>query len=194
MSTLPTKRYTLQEYLALDRKAERKSEYFQGEIFQMAGASFAHNLIVANLLRELGNQLKGRNCIVVPSELRTKVDRTGLYTYPDALVVCDEPQFDDEHRDTILNPTLIVEVLSDSTEGYDRGAKFGHYRKIESLQQYVLIEQNRQHFEVYTRQPDDNWLLSEFEGAEATASLSAIDCRLKLVEVYEKVTFEAAGQ
>jgi Uma2 family endonuclease len=189
MSTLPKKRYTPQEYLALDRKAERKSEYFDGEIFLMAGASPTHNLIVANLLRELGNQLKGRRCTVYASELRTKVDRTGLYTYPDASVVCEEPHFDDDQRDTILNPTVIIEVLSESTQANDRGAKFGHYRKIDSLQEYVLIEQDRPHIELYTRQTDGHWMLADFDGLETAVPLEAIDCRLHLAEVYDKVQF-----
>jgi Uma2 family endonuclease len=189
MSTLPKQRLTPQEYLAIERKAERKSEYFDGEMFLMAGASAAHNLIVANLLGELRNQLKGHRCTVYASELRTKVDRTGLYTYPDALVVCEEPQFDDSHFDTVLNPTLIVEVLSESTHPYDRGAMFGNYRKLESLQEYILIEQDRPHIELYTRQADGNWLLADFDGLEAVAPLPAIGCNLALAEIYDKVKF-----
>lgn len=193
MSTLPKKRYTPQEYLEIDRKAERKSQYFDGEVFMMAGESPRHNLIVANLLRELGNQLKGRRCTAYASELRTKVDPSGLYTYPDISVICDEPRFDDEGRDTVLNPTLIIEVLSESTEAYDRGAKFGQYRKIDSLRQYILVEQERAHIEIYTRQPEDHWVLADFEALETEAPLESIDCRLRLAEVYDKVRFQEAG-
>jgi len=192
MSTIPKKRYTPQEYLEIDRKAERKSQFFEGEIFMMAGASARHNLIVANLLASLVGQLRGRRCTAYASELRTKVDPSGLYTYPDISVICDEPRFDDERHDTVLNPTLIIEVLSGSTEAYDRGAKFGQYRKIESLRQYVLVEQERAHIEIYTRQPDGHWVLADVEGPEAEARLESIDCRLRLAEVYDKVRFQEA--
>lgn len=131
------------EYLAIDRKAEFKSEYFAGEMFAMSGASFKHNQVVANLIAETAARLKGGPCQIVPSDLRLSVSPTGLYTYPDAMVVCGEPEFIDDHFDTLINPTVIFEVLSDSTESYDRGAKFRHYRSLDSLQAYVLISQDR---------------------------------------------------
>ena len=125
--------YTPDEYLALERKAEYKSEYFGGEIFAMTGASRKHNLVAGNIFAALHLQLKKRPCEIYPSDMRVKVSPTGLYTYPDVAVVCGEPMFDDEQKDTLLNPTVLVEVLSKSTASYDRGEKFEHYRKIKSL-------------------------------------------------------------
>ena len=143
MSAIPKPSLTPQEYLARERRATEKSEYYRGEIFAMAGASFEHSLIKDNLARESGNQLKDKPCRVITSDLRIKVNATGLYTYPDAVIVCDEPKFEDAQVDTLLNPRVIVEVLSDSTEKYDRGGKFAHYRQIPSLQEYVLVAQDR---------------------------------------------------
>ncbi len=181
------KRYTPEEYLALERQAQCKSEYYAGEIFAMAGASRWHNLIVANVVGELRAQLKGRPCTTYPSDMRVKVSATGLYTYPDVIVVCGEAEFEDNQQDTLLNPTLIVEVLSDSTEAYDRGGKFAHYRKLPSLMEYVLIAQTKPHIEHYVRQPDNRWLLSEADSLSDTVHLPSIDCRLALAEVYDKV-------
>ena len=123
-------RLTAEDYLAIERSAEFKSEFFDGEIFAMSGASEPHNIIVTNTIIELGNQLKKRPCKLYANDMRVKVDPTGLYTYPDLVVMCGKAQFDDTHFDTLLNPTLIIEVLSDSTEAYDRGRKFEHYRKL----------------------------------------------------------------
>src|SRR5437667_7846427 len=131
-----------EEYLALERKAPVRSEYLDGDMVAMSGGSREHNLIVTNIVRELSNQLKGRPCEVYPSNMRVKVSATGLYTYPD-VVVCGKPQFEDANVDTLTNPTLIAEVLSDSTEAYDREAKFGHYRKIDSLLEYLLVSQEQ---------------------------------------------------
>ncbi|MEA3416681.1 MAG: Uma2 family endonuclease [Thermodesulfobacteriota bacterium] len=180
-------RVTYEEYLALERKAERKSEYFNGEIFAMAGASPQHVLIVTNVVSELRSQLKTRPCTVYSTDLRLKVNATGLYTYPDVIVVCGEPQFDDDHKDTLLNPTLIVEALSESTKDYDRGGKFEQYRMIESFVEYVLIAQNKRHVEHFVRQADNRWLLSETNRPEDTLELSSIACNLMLTEVYDKV-------
>lgn len=187
MSFHAQKRYTPEEYLALERAAQCKSEYYAGDIFAMAGASRWHNLIVTNVLRELSLQLKGRPCTTYPSDMRVKVSATGLYTYPDVTVVCGEAEFEDNQQDTLLNPTLIVEVLSDSTEAYDRGGKFAHYRKLSSLMEYVLIAQTKPHIEHYVRQPDNRWLLSEADSLSDTVHLPSIDCRLALAEVYDKV-------
>ena len=181
------KHFTPEEYLALERQAPYKSEYYAGEIFALAGASRWHNLIVTNVLREVSLQLKGRPCAAYPSDLRVKVDPAGLYTYPDVTVVCGEARFEDAQQDTLLNPTLIVEVLSDSTEAYDRGGKFAHYRKLESVQEYVLIAQTTPHIEHYVRQPDHRWLLAEADKLTDTLHLPSIDCHLALSEVYDKV-------
>jgi Uma2 family endonuclease len=189
MSTQPKIRYTADEYLALERAAEYKSEFHAGEIFAMAGASEAHNLIVANIVGELRSQLKGRPCKTYPSDMRLKVAPTGLYTYPDVMVVCGKALLDDEEQDTLLNPTLIIEVLSASTESADRGSKSGHYRKLESLQEYLLVSQAEPHVEHYTRHPGSRWLLTEAEGLQSEISLSSVECVLPLSEIYYKVEF-----
>ena len=190
MSTQPQTYLTPEEYLAFEREAEVKHEYYAGEIFAFAGASRQHNLIVANVIRELGNEVKGRPCEVYPSDMRVRVSPTGLYTYPDVTVVCGEARFDDEHSDTLLNPTVIVEVLSPSTAGYDRGEKFEHYRKLESLQAYLVIAQDRVHVEHHMRQPDNQWLLSETDSVDDGIELPSIACRLLVADIYEKVEFE----
>jgi len=187
MSTQAQHGYTPEEYLALERRAPCKSEYYAGEISALAGASRWHNLIVANVIGESRSQLKGRPATVYPSTMRLKVNSTGLYTYPDVAVVCGEPQFEDAQQDTLLNPTLIVEVLAESTEAYDRGGKFAHYRKLDSLLGYVLIAQAKPHIEHHARQPDNRWLLEEADTLSATLYLPSIDCRLSLAEVYDKV-------
>jgi Uma2 family endonuclease len=190
MSLQPKPYLSPEDYLALERRAEFKSEYFDGEIFAMSGASEAHNLIVANTVVDLGVQLKKRPCKLYPNDMRVKVSPTGLFTYPDVVVVCGQPRFDDSHQDTLLNPTLIVEVLSDSTEAYDRGRKFEHYRKLESLMEYVLIAQHRPHVESYRRQPDQRWVLTESDGLDSKLRLDAIDCELALAEIYDKVELQ----
>lgn len=187
MSSQAQQRYTPEEYLALERQAQYKSEYYAGDIFAMAGASRWHNLIVTNVIRELSLQLKGRPCTTYPSDMRVKISPTGLYTYPDVTVVCGAAQFEDTQQDTLLNPTLIVEVLSESTEAYDRGGKFAHYRKLDSLQEYVLIAQTKPHIEHYVRQPDNRWLLADADSVHDSLHLPSIDCHLALAEVYDKV-------
>jgi Uma2 family endonuclease len=178
---------TPQEYLAIERETEYKSEYLNGEIFAMSGASKRHNLITANVLAELHAQLKKRPCTIYPSDMRVKVSATGLYTYPDVTIVCGEAEFDDAQQDTLLNPTVIVEVLSKTTENYDRGEKFEHYRKIGSLTEYVLVAQDKYHVEHYVRQPDNQWLLSETDDLQDTLHLPSINCHLALTDIYDKV-------
>ncbi|MDQ3687367.1 MAG: Uma2 family endonuclease [Acidobacteriota bacterium] len=190
MSTQPKPHYTPQEYLALERKAQDKSEYFNGEIFGMTGASRRHNVMVANVLAALHGQLKKRPCEIYPSDMRVKVSPTGLYTYPDVIIVCGEPTFDDEQKDTLLNPTVLVEVLSKSTASYDRGEKFEHYRKLDSLNEYLVIAQNKHHVEHYVRQPDNQWLLSETDDIQSVVNLSSIDCRLSLLDIYDKAKID----
>jgi len=190
MSTQPTPRLTPAEYLVLERSAEIKGEYFDGEIFAMAGASREHNLIVANLLGELRQRLRNGPCEVYPSDMRVKVDLTGLYTYPDVVVVCDKPQFEDQHGDTLLNPTLLIEVLSESTEKYDRGKKSSHYRRLPSLQEYLLVSQDEPHIEHYARQDNDHWLLTEATGTDTNIELPALQATVELSEVYARLTFE----
>jgi len=178
-----------EDYLAIERRAEFKSEYFDGDMFAMSGASEAHNTIVLNVGAELRQHLKNRPCKAYANDMRVKVSPTGLYTYPDLVVVCGQAQFDDAHLDTLLNPTLIIEVLSDSTEAYDRGRKFAHYRSLESLVEYVLIAQDRPQVESYQRQPDQQWLWTESHDLDNTLRLHSIDCNLLLAEIYDKVVF-----
>jgi Uma2 family endonuclease len=187
MSLQPKTHLTPEEYLALERKAEYKSEYFAGEMFAMAGASERHISIVANVMYLLVGQLKGRPCKAYSNDMRVRVSPTGLFTYPDVVVVCGQPQFADEQKDTLLNPTLIVEVLSECTKDYDRGEKFEHYRTLTSLSEYVLIAQDKYHVEHFVRQPDNRWLLSETNRLEDVIHLSSIACDLALAEVYDKV-------
>jgi Uma2 family endonuclease len=190
MSSHAHARLTAEEYLALERQAPYKSEYGNGEIFAMSGASRRHNLIALNIGAELRAQLKQRPCEVYTSDMRVKISRTGIYTYPDVVVVCEEPVFEDAEVDTLLNPTVLVEVLSKSTEDYDRGGKFEHYRTLASLQEYLLVAQERCHVVHYVRQPDHTWLLAETYDMHDGVHLPSIHCDLLLSEVYAKVRLD----
>jgi len=190
MMSTALKRISPAEYLACERKAEFKSEFFQGEVFAMAGGSPTHSMIAANLIREAGNGLKGKPCGVYNSDLRVKVQATGLYTYPDASIVCGDLEFDDDGRDTVVNPTVIVEVLSDSTEKYDRGRKSNHYRQIPSLREIVLITQDQIHVERFVRQPEGGWLLLEEKNPSGTFELSSLGIMIAMSELYRNVKLE----
>jgi Uma2 family endonuclease len=192
MSTATKLLYTPPEYLALERKSPTRNEYYRGEIFAMSGASREHNLIGGNINREIGNQILDRPCESYSSDMRVFIDETGLYTYPDVVVVCGQPEFLDREVDTLLNPTVIFEVLSESTEAYDRGVKFGHYRRIPSLKEYVLISQDRMLVERYTRQ-GDNWVLTDFTRLDQSLRLESIDCTIPLDRIYAKVKFDEAA-
>jgi Uma2 family endonuclease len=181
---------TPEEYLALERKAEYKSEYLHGEIFAMTGASRKHNLIAVNILGELHRQLKGKPCEVYPSKMRVKVAATGLYTYPDVVVVCGEPQFEDDYLDTLINPTVLFEVLSKTTERYDRIAKSDYYRRIESLTEHLLVAQDEVHVAQFIKQADGQRSLIDFHSVDATIELDSISCSLALREVYDKVSLD----
>jgi Uma2 family endonuclease len=189
MSTKPRTLITPQEYLALEREAETKSEYYAGEVFALAGASPRHNLIAGNVLAALHAQLKGRDCTVYPSDLRVKVPDIPYYTYPDVSVVCGDWQLEDENQDNLLNPIVLVEVLSASTQRRDRGSKFESYRRIESLREYVLVAQERQRVEQYTKQPDGSWIFSETSSEVGVVKLTSIGCELAFTDIYEKVPF-----
>ena len=189
MSALSQGSMTPAAYLAFERSQDEKHEYWHGQIYLMAGANARHNLVTANVVMTLGLQLKGRSCSVYPSDMRVLIPTTGLYTYPDALVVCGKALFEDATEDTLLNPTLIVEVLSKSTEHYDRGDKFRNYRTIPSLQEYLLIAQHEQRVEHYVRQPNDEWLLAETSDPAGQLDLPTVGCRLALADLYDKVTF-----
>lgn len=175
--------FSPQEYLILERQAPTKSEFFAGEIYAMAGASRKHVLIEGNIIRELGNRLKGRPCEVMTSNMRVRIPSTGLYTYPDASVVCGKPEFDDAQGDTLLNPTVLIEVLSPSTEAYDRGEKFAQYRQLPSLQEYVLVSQERVLVEKYRRM-GELWVMSDVRTLDGVVRLESIDCELSLSEIY----------
>ena len=184
---------TPQEYLARERKAEYKSEYFAGEMFAMAGATWEHTLIKDNLARATGNQLEGGPCHVITSDLRVKVDSTGLYTYPDIIIVCDKPEFEDNVFDTLRNPRVLVEVLSESTEDYDRGTKFKHYRQIPSLKEYVLISQTEPLVERHVRQSNGDWLMTEFRGLEARFAYDSVPVMVPMGNIYRRVTFASSS-
>jgi Uma2 family endonuclease len=194
MSTAEKRQYSIQEYLDIERASETKHEYYQGEIFAMGGASLAHTDIVSNLVKRLGNFFEEGSCRALPNDIRVKVDATGLYTYPDVTVVCSQPQLEDGVFDTLLNPKLIVEVLSESTEAYDRGQKFAHYRTIDSLEEYVLVSQDDDLVEVFTRQENGQWLLSEARRRDSSIYLRSLDCRLSLQNIYQRVEIPAPRQ
>jgi Uma2 family endonuclease len=182
---------TPEEYLASERASEFKHEYRNGEMIPMTGASRRHNLIVGNILAILHPQLRKRPCEIYPSDMRVKVVQTGLYTYPDIVVVCERPRLEDAVKDTLLNPTVIVEVLSKSTGGYDRGEKFEHYRTIASLADYLLVAQDKILVEHYVRQTSGSWLFSEFKMEVQVIPIHSIGCTMLVEEIYEKVEFQS---
>lgn len=184
MATEPTPRYSPDEYLARERQSETKSEYLNGEIFAMSGASRRHNRIVLDIAFSLDRQLKGRTCEVFASEMRVRV--ADLYTYPDVVVACGEPRFEDAELDTLLNPSLIVEVLSKSTADYDRGSKFAQYRGIASLSEYLVVAQGRIHAEHWVREVD-RWVFTETDELASTLELPSMGCTLALADVYDRV-------
>ena len=186
MAVQPKTQYTLEEYLELERSTREKHEFFRGEIFDMGGASAVHNLIVANVIGEMRQYFRRKPCQVYPSDLRVKVSPTGLYTYPDVVVVCGQPQFE-QPGETLLNPTLLVEVLSESSEAYDRGKKSEQYRTLLSLTDYLLIAQDRVLVEHYSRQPEERWLLHAANRLEDTMAIASLGCELPLSEIYAKV-------
>jgi Uma2 family endonuclease len=176
-----------EEYLAIERKSEIKHEYFAGEMFAMAGASRRHNRIVTNLVATLDNQLRSRPCNVYSNDMRVKVRSTGLFTYPGVVVTCGEERFADEEDDVLLNPVVIIEVLSDSTEAYDRGKKFENYQNVESLKEYLLVSQHSRRVEQFVRQDSKNWVYSEIHEPGESIKLQSIECELSLEDIYLKV-------
>ncbi len=184
--------YTATEYLALERASETRNELVNGQILAMTGASRAHNLIAANVIAGLHGQLKGRPCEAYPSDMRVKVAATGLYTYPDVVVVCGKPELEDEHGDTLLNPTVIFEVLSPSTEAYDRSEKFAHYLRLESLREYLMVAQDKLRIEHYVRQ-SHQWVLTVTTTLDEVVELPSIDCRLIARDVYDRIELDPAS-
>jgi Uma2 family endonuclease len=186
MSAQPTF-LTPTEYLEIERRAEQKHEYYQGEMFAMAGGTPRHGWIIGNVIGSLWQHLRDKPCRVSPTDVRLRVSPTGLYTYPDVMVVCGEPQHADDQKDTLLNPVVIVEVLSDSTWDYDRGRKFEHYRTLPSLREYLTIAQDRPHVEHWIRIDDNRWQLIELGDLAQTVDLTSVGCPLPLAEIYDKV-------
>jgi Uma2 family endonuclease len=193
MSAQAQPRLTPQQYLEAERAAEFRHEYYDGHVYAMSGGSYQHGQIIGNLTTRLSNRLERRPYSVVPNDLRLRVSSDGLYTYPDVVVICGDPRFADDRRDTILNPAVIVEVLSPSTEAYDRGFKSAQYRTVESLEEYALVSQAEPRVEVFRRQPGGHWLLSEAVGLEAVCNFDSLDCAVPLSEIYAKVTFSPDG-
>lgn len=191
MSTELRPYLTPEEYLATERLADYKSEYYGGEIFAMAGASEAHNTLCVNISGEFRSQFRGRACRTYANDMRVRVAANGLYTYPDVIAVCGERRFDDREQDTLLNPTVIVEVLSPTTELYDRSKKFALYSGLESLTDYLLVAQARPRVELYTRHGETQWLLTVAENLTSHVEIASIDCSLALSAIYENVGFEA---
>jgi Uma2 family endonuclease len=179
-------RLSEREYLEFERSSPEKHEYAGGEIFAISGGTFEHSAVTANILGEARSALADRRCRVLESNMRVNVAASGRYVYPDASIFCGRPEFTDEARDTLVNPRLIVEVLSDSTEAYDRGDKFAGYRTIASFQEYVLASQKQPRIEVFTRQPDGSWTLRIY-GPGERAVLASVECTIEVDKVYEGV-------
>jgi Uma2 family endonuclease len=187
MNMQAIKKLTASDYLTIERQAEVKSEYFNGELFAMAGASRKHNQITSNLVRCLGNQLQDKPCSVYSADMKVKIDYLDKYTYPDVVLSCDNEIFEDEYEDVLLTPLVIIEVLSDSTEAYDRGDKFLHYQNIESLKEYILISQKEYLLEHYIRKSKNQWIYQEYHSSENKIYCKSIDSYISLHDVYSKV-------
>ena len=192
MLTQPVPEYRFEDYLAVEREStDVRHEYLQGQVFAMAGGSYEHSLITANLAGELRQRLKDGPCAVLSSDMRMRIEAADACAYPDVSVLCGEPLFHDARRDVLTNPVLIAEVLSPSTEAYDRGGKFALYRRLPSLRHYLLVAQDQVAVDVFTRQPDGRWLLDASADPEAEILLEALDCRLSVRELYDRVVFGA---
>jgi len=193
MSSQLKHRYTLEEYFELERASEIKYEYWGGEVFAMSGTSLEHEQVFGNVFTSLRNQVRGRSCHVFSSNLRIKVPAAPPYRYPDVTALCGQPHYEIiGGLDALINPALIVEILSPSTEGYDRGDKFTEYKSIPSFAEYLLIAQHRPHVTHYVRQPDGEWRYAEANMLSDVLTLPALDCVLSLSEVYQDVSFETA--
>ncbi|MGQ0701190.1 MAG: Uma2 family endonuclease [Panacagrimonas sp.] len=182
------------EYLAIERASiDRKCEFVNGEMFAMSGASFPHNVLTRNLIVALQTRLRGGPCQALSQDLRTRVNPTRMYTYPDVLIVCGTPQFIDGEHDTLINPTVIFEVLSPSTESWDRGGKFQHYQAIESLSEYVLVSQTAKRVELFRRQAPQ-WTYIRVEGAGENLSLQSVDLTIPLAEIFDGLNFDGVAE
>ena len=193
MSLQPKPHLSFEDWLEAERASlEGRSEYISGEVFAMSGASAAHNGIVRNISGQLWTQMKGRPCQVYANDMKVRVRAPNAGTYPDLVAFCAEHEFQDGRRDVLLNPSLIVEVLSDSTEAYDRGRKFALYRQMPSLREYLVVSQRQAQVELYTCGDDGRWILRDFNALTDSIPLTSVACTLDLAEVYDKVEFIAA--
>lgn len=188
MAAAALKRLSVDDYLALEQSSDVKHEYFDGEIFAMAGGTASHSLVAANWTRELGNALKDRGCRVYSSDMMVFCP-TGLRTYPDVSVTCEAPRYEDDRELTLLNPILLVEALSDTTEAFDRGRKFNHYQSIPSLREYLLVSTDRAHVDHFTRLEDGRWALSIYDGLETFVDFPTLGARIAMSETYTGVEF-----
>ena len=191
MASHPVNKVTEDQYLALDRAAEIRSEYFDGEMFAMSGGSMLHARLAVNLLVELKNVLRERDCEAFTSDFRVRVS-SKMYTYPDVSVVCGKPTLADAHQDILLNPIAIFEVLSPSTEKYDRGLKLQHYQTIPSLQEYLLVDQNQVRIEQYTRRQDNTWTFRDYRSLDDRLQLDSAGVSLSLRAIYDRIDFPSA--
>ncbi|MCI5123178.1 MAG: Uma2 family endonuclease [Candidatus Electrothrix sp. AR5] len=182
-----------EEYLIGERAGDIRHEYFAGEVFAMAGASREHNQISTNIVRLLGNQLLEKPCSVFASDMKVKVQKKKKYSCPDIVVVCEKEAYEDEHNDVLLNSVVLIEILSDSTEAYDRGDKFSHYQDIPSFTEHILVSQYAFKMERFTQQPNNSWVYTIYQGEEDILPVETIDCELPLAEVYRKVRFAEQG-
>jgi Uma2 family endonuclease len=189
MSAQPHPSLTPEEYLTIERAAEFKSEFYDGRMYAISGGSYPHGQIILNLGSELRQALRSKGCSVTASDVRLRVSPRGFYTYPDIAVVCGPPKFADDQADTLLNPTLLVEVLSPSAEAHDRGFKFAQYRQLESLQECVLVSRTEPRVEIFRRQAPGEWLLSEASGLDAPCRFDSLGCQVALAEIYYQVSF-----
>ncbi|NCX99569.1 MAG: Uma2 family endonuclease [Planctomycetia bacterium] len=192
MSTAEKRRLTPAEYLAIEVASEGRHEFYDGEMFAMSGGSYWHNLVKDNLARALGNRLASRGCTVLTSDQRVKVDATGLYTYPDVVVFCGKPVFEDGVHYSAINPLVLAEVLSDSTEKYDRGVKFGHYRQLPSVEEFLVLAQDRVSVERYRRQTagdPGSWLLTAVTDPAGTVDFESLGIAVPVAEIYSGVEF-----
>lgn len=188
MTAMPKKKLTEAEYLAIERNAEFKSEFYRGEMFAMAGASRQHNELKENLVAEIGGQLKGGPSRTFSSQMRVKVEGIGFYTYPDIVIVSDNQELEHiDGVDTLLNPQVVIEILSEATESYDRGAKFAQFQKLTSVREYVLVSQESVRVERFVRQPDETWVLTTFDNPDGEFSLATVPVRVPLADVYRGV-------
>ncbi len=181
-----------QEYLTIERSLEARNEYRDGVMYAMPGTTYKHARIKQKIARIAGNLLEGGPCEVLTTDMRVKVNSSGLYTYPDLIILCGKPELEDSHFDTLLNPQVLIEVLSDSTEKYDRGLKFEHYRRIPTLREYILVSQKRMLVERFFRQPDNSWNLQTFEDPAGVFPFATVAVPIPMQDIYRKVEFESA--